>query len=338
VISLGIDDLRKEIDKLDETILHNLASRKNIIKEIAKLKKLMKIPVPDAEREKTVLEKLKNKAGENGIDAEMVHSIYSLIFENSRLEQEIENNDKKCTIKEIGIVGFGRIGKLAAKHLSNNFNVYISNKSGKIETKGKKVISSTLEEACGKDLVIIAVPISELESVLKKIAPLLKKDSLVADVCSVKEYAIDLMEKILPKNVQILGTHPLFGPDSAAESILGRKVVLCRARANDELYNQTKSYLKSMGLIVIEASPKEHDMQMAKSLVLTHVIGRALIDMKAKNLDIDTRGYRDLINILDTVKNDSMQFFEDINKYNKYAAEARKSFIQSLNKVEETVK
>lgn len=334
-----IDVLRKSIDKIDEEILKNLTRRKSVVKKIAKLKKSMRIPVSDKDRESHLIKNLKNKAIKLRLNAELIDSIYSLIFENSRVEQEIENSDNKCTIKEIGLIGFGRFGKLAAKYLSQDFKVYVFHKSRSSgKTKGKNIIFCSLNEVCKKDAVIIAVPISELENALKDAKKLLKKNSLVIDVCSVKEYATSLMKKILPSNVQILATHPLFGPDSAAESLLGRKIVFCRVRINEKLYNQAKSYLKSKGIIVIEATPEEHDAQMAKSLVLSHVIGRALIDMKAKNLGIDTRGYRALIKILDTVRNDSLQFFEDINKYNKYAVEVRKKFMQSLKNVEARLK
>ena len=229
-----IEDLRKAIDELDEEILNNLTKRKSIVKEIAALKKSMKVPVLDKEREIQVLENLRNKAREYGLNIELIDSIYSLIFDNSRIEQDIENSDSKCTIKEIGLIGFGRFGKLAAKYLSEDFKVHVFHKSKSSEkSKIKNIIFSALGDVCRKDIVIIAVPISEFENTLKEINKLLKKGALVIDVCSVKEYAASLMEKILPKSVQILATHPLFGPDSAAESLFGRKMVLCRVRIHD---------------------------------------------------------------------------------------------------------
>jgi len=48
---------------------------------------------------------------------------------------------------------------------------------------------------------------------------------------------------------------------------------------------------------VIEASPSEHDRQIAVSLALTHFIGRSLAGMGAKPQDIDTEGYKRLLHI-----------------------------------------
>ena len=56
--------------------------------------------------------------------------------------------------------------------------------------------------------------------------------------------------------------------------------------------------------------------------------------MKASSLQIDTKGYRDLIRILDTVKNDTWQLFEDMNRYNKYTKKIRTDFIKSVAKVD----
>lgn len=235
---------------------------------------------------------------------------------------------------EIGIIGFGRFGKLMAKYLADDFKVYVSSRSNKEkEIKSLNATPAALEEACSKDIIIPSVPISEFELTLKKIKNLLKKDSIVIDVCSVKEYPAEAMKRILPKNVQLLATHPMFGPDSAAGSLQGRKLVLCKIRMNGSNYNKIKKYAQSKGLVVIETTPESHDKEIAKSLVLTHFIGRALLEFGATEKDIDTQGYKRITEILKTVKNDTWQLFEDMNRYNKYSKKMRHDFIAALNRV-----
>lgn len=234
----------------------------------------------------------------------------------------------------IGIIGFGRFGKLLTKHLSEDFEVHISSRSNKEnEIKKTKGIPSSLEEVCKKDIIIPCVPISIFEDALNKIKNHVKEKSLIIDVCSVKEYPVKLMKEILPGKIQILATHPLFGPDSTSNSLKGNKIVLCKARIPDEKYQKIKSYLKNKGLIIIESTPEEHDKEIAISLALTHLIGRALIDFDGKDLKIDTEGYKRLIKILDVVQKDTWQLFEDINHYNKYAKKTREKFISSINKI-----
>ncbi|HLC60305.1 MAG TPA: prephenate dehydrogenase/arogenate dehydrogenase family protein [Candidatus Nanoarchaeia archaeon] len=338
VISL-IDEFRKDIDRLDEEILKLLSRRKELVKNIAKFKEKLDLPIFNKKREEEILKIISGKAKELGLDINSVSNVFNSIFQSSRIEQQKQMIKVECGVKKIGLIGFGRFGKLIANHLSDDFEFYVYNKSDKSkEIRQNNATQSSLREACQKDIVILSTPISEMETTLKAIKNLIKKNSIVVDVCSVKEYPVKLMKNILPKNIQILATHPMFGPDTASDSLEGRKIVLCRVRIKDEAYSQIKRFLESKLLNVIETSPQKHDEEIAKSLVLTHFIGRALIDMKASALEIDTRGYRDLIRILDTVKNDTWQLFEDMNKFNKYSKNIKKKFVRSLTNVDNRLK
>lgn len=334
VINL-IDELRKSIDELDEEILNLLSKRKDLVKGVAKLKENLDLPVFDKKREEEILKNISGKAKQLGLDVNSISNVFGAIFQGSRSEQQKQMGKVECSVKKIGLIGFGRFGKLIVRHFSNDFEFYVYDKSAnKNEIKNNNVVPSSLKGLCQLDIIILAVPISELKSVLNEIKNLLKKDSLVVDVCSVKEYPIKLMKDILPKTVQILGTHSMFGPDTAYDSLEGRKIVLCKVRIQNKFYLQIKRFLESKQLAVIEATAQQHDAEMAKSLVLTHFIGRALMDMQVSDMEIDTRGYRDLLRILDTVKNDTWQLFEDMNKFNKYSKEVRNNLIKSLSNVE----
>jgi prephenate dehydrogenase len=236
----------------------------------------------------------------------------------------------------IGIIGFGRFGKLIARYLAEDFNVYVYNRTDKasqIKKVGANVAS--LKETCSQDIVIWSLPISYLEEGLKNISSYLNENAVMIDVCSVKEYTIKCMLDNLPDSVSILATHPMFGPDSAGESLIGRKVVLCKVRIEDNKYQQIKDYLLNKGLKIIETSAEEHDKQIAVTLFLTHFIGRTLSEFGAKKLDIDTEGYKRLLHILDVVENDSWQLFFDMHKYNSYANEIKDSFINAMKKINE---
>jgi prephenate dehydrogenase len=147
------------------------------------------------------------------------------------------------------------------------------------------------------------------------------------DVCSVKEYPIQWMRETLPDTVSILATHPMFGPDSAAESLDGRKICLCKVKIAEEQYRKIRRYLSSKGLIVIEATAREHDEQIASSLALTHLIGRTLAESGATQLAIDTEGYKRLLHILEVVERDTWQLFTDMHHYNPYARKKRNEFM-----------
>ena len=223
-----------------------------------------------------------------------------------------------------------------AGYLARDYTVKIFNRSDKKE----EIIAigaepATLEDVCRQMMVILSVPISTMQETLKQIAPLLQPDTMVMDVCSVKVYPVGWMKALLPPSVSLLGTHPMFGPDSAAESLLDRKIVLCRVRIDEDPYQTVKGYLMSKGLNVIEATPEEHDRQIAVSLALTHFIGRGLDEFGAKELTIDTEGYKRLLRILGVVTHDTWQLFRDMYRYNPFAREQRLALMAALKRLEE---
>ena len=236
----------------------------------------------------------------------------------------------------IGIIGYGRFGRLTAAYLSRDFPVAVYSRSKTAgETDLPGVVFAPLDEVCRRKIVVVSVPISAMEGVLREMAPLVGPDTLVVDVASVKRHPVRWMETLLPRRTPILATHPMFGPDSAADSLRDRKIVVCPVRLHPSLYGRITAYLEAKGLCVIEATPEAHDRQIAVSLALTHFIGRSLADFGADDLPIDTEGYNRLLHILGVVEHDTWQLFQDMHAYNPYAAAARSAFMASMARIDQ---
>lgn len=240
---------------------------------------------------------------------------------------------------KLGIIGFGRLGALLTHYLAQDFEtcVYEPREGFSPAIKAAGANPTDLASAASQDLVLPLVPISQFEQVLQDIVPFLKKGAIVADCCSVKIKPVEAMLKYLPEQVSILATHPMFGPDSAADTLFGSKLVLCPVRISPTLYSPIKTYLEKHGLKLIETTPEIHDEQISRSLFLAHFIGRALIEIEATPLDIDTKGYRRLMKILLTVENDSWQLFEDMYQHNPYAEETRTTFLNALQSLSQKI-
>ena len=238
----------------------------------------------------------------------------------------------------IGIIGFGRFGKLTAGYLAEDFDVFVFNRTDKsTEIKKTGARKASLKTVCQQKIFILCVPISTFKEVLVEIGPLLKRDVLVVDVCSVKVYPTQWMKESLPETVSILATHPIFGPDSASDSLKNRKIFLSPIRIGKKQYQRVKTYLASKELVLIESTPEDHDEQIAISLALTHYIGRTLSEFGAAQLSIDSEGYKRLLNILDVVEHDTWQLFCDMHRYNPYAKEKRAAFMQAMQKINEQI-
>lgn len=234
----------------------------------------------------------------------------------------------------IGIIGFGRFGKLTARYLADDFDVRVFSRADKSpEIKKTGAGPASLKSVCRQKIVILCVPISTLKDVLNVISPMLKKDVVVVDVCSVKVYPTEWMKALLPARVSILGTHPMFGPDSASDSLEGHKIFLSRVRIGNDRYQKIKGYLASKKLVIMESTAADHDEQIAISLALTHFIGRALAEFEATPLKMDTEGYKRLLHILEVVEHDTWQLFDDMHRYNPFAQEKRVAFMGAMEKI-----
>ncbi|MBI3034560.1 prephenate dehydrogenase/arogenate dehydrogenase family protein [Candidatus Woesearchaeota archaeon] len=235
--------------------------------------------------------------------------------------------------KTLGIIGLGRFGKLAAAKLKRRFRIAAYDTADKRKAARKLGIAmASLSVAASSDIVVLCVPISKLRNSIIRIKPYVKKGSIVMDVCSVKEYPARIMKKLLPKQVDIIATHPLFGPDSFMDAE-NRKIVVCPVRIKPRRLSSVRRWMKKFGLKVIITNPSNHDRKIANALSLVHSIGRALSKAGIRSQEIDTLGYRRLVMISDHVTNDTMQLFNDMNAYNRFSGPVIRKFIRTMQKV-----
>ena len=109
----------------------------------------------------------------------------------------------------IGIIGFGRFGRLMAGYLARDYKIKAFNRSDKTEAMiGMGAEPATLKDVCRQETVILSVPISYMRETLKRIAPLLQPGTLVIDVCSVKVYPVGWMKELLPPRSHCWGRTP----------------------------------------------------------------------------------------------------------------------------------
>jgi prephenate dehydrogenase len=239
-----------------------------------------------------------------------------------------------------GIIGYGRFGRLWARYLSAHGKVFVFDKTNKVRHKVIGLVPATLEQAASADIVFLCVPISELEDSCKAIKPVLLPRTLVVDVCSVKTFSAAIMKKHLPKNQPILGTHPLFGPDSEKinKGLKGLKIVVCKISKTSLREKRLIEILKKLKLTIIFTSPKKHDRQMATSQALVHFLGRGLAKLGLHQQQISTPDYNSLIRINQMVNNDTWQLFFDMQNKNPFTRAAREKFMDSLHKLHEAIK
>ena len=110
------------------------------------------------------------------------------------------------------------------------------------------------------DLAIFCVPALVLEQVLAKICPILPSSCIVADITSVKELPMLLMERAW--GGAVIGTHPLFGPNLNRNEILPVAITPGQKTTTEALAKVT-GFFTTLGFTVFRCEAKAHDLAMA---------------------------------------------------------------------------
>ena len=185
----------------------------------------------------------------------------------------------------------------------------------------------------------------------RTMAPRIRRGPLVVDVLSVKEHARDTMLRYLPKQCDILCTHPMFGPDSGKNGWGGLPFVYEVTRVDQKVLpldsQQTEdnmsegtdrverflSIWEEEGCQMIPMSCKRHDAYAADSQFLTHLMGRILGAQGLLPTPIDTKGFQSVLRLVDSTTADSFDLFYGLYKYNQNSNETILKLQTALNGV-----
>jgi prephenate dehydrogenase len=234
----------------------------------------------------------------------------------------------------IGIIGVGAFGELCIPHLSRFLRVKLYDPVRDLgplcERHGVEAVD--LDEAARQDIVLLALPFRHLRSVAREIAPHVRPGSLVADVCSIKTKPLLILEEELPPTIDIIGMHPLFGPQSSRDGIKGLRIALCSVRGRKGPV--VERFLKrELELEVIRMSAEQHDRQMAYVQGLTHLIARIVVAMDVPPLENTTTTFSHLDKMIGMVRHDSDELFRTIIEDNPFVDDVMRSFVKATKDV-----
>jgi prephenate dehydrogenase len=233
--------------------------------------------------------------------------------------------------QDVGIIGYGRFGRLWADLLTPHHRVRITDT---IVVPSEQYLP--LPELCAHARVIfLCVPINQVERVVGETAPHLKAGTTVFDTCSVKVHPANVLTSVLGNraDVTLVATHPMFGPDSAARGVQGLPMVVWRLRGDEQVYAGWTAFFRALGIRTVEMEPAEHDRLAAYSQGITHYIGRVLDRLDLHATPIDTEGFKMLRALVAQTCNDSWELFQDLQQYNPYTQEMRLRLQAALDEV-----
>ncbi|XGI84554.1 prephenate dehydrogenase [Halorutilales archaeon Cl-col2-1] len=126
------------------------------------------------------------------------------------------------------------------------------------------------------DIVVVSVPIDSTVEVIEEVAPRMS-DGLLMDITSVKKKPVDAMRENVSEDVEVLGTHPMYGP--SVRSMRGQTVIIVEVHTGERA-EEIVSLFDDAGANIQRVSAKEHDEMMSVVQGLTHfsyiTVGRTL--------------------------------------------------------------
>lgn len=191
----------------------------------------------------------------------------------------------------IGLIG-GSVMRAAAEAGRTVWGATPSGEEAeKARADGFDVASSTeeaLRRAAARDaIVVLAVPLTEAESVIRQVA-VVAPGCLLTDVVSVKQPVAELVERIAP-DVGYVGGHPMAGTTRSgwaagdAELFTGAAWVACLDHGTDLAHwRQVAELALDIGAEVVPVTAAQHDAAVARISHLPHLFAAVLAGIGAE--------------------------------------------------------
>ncbi len=188
---------------------------------------------------------------------------------------------------KIGIIGLGLIGGSLFKDLKKLHDVI-----GISQSQNGENIFKSYEVLKDRELIFVCTPMNKTLKVLDELEEILPPDTVVADVCSLKEF---VSQKQRP--YKFIPSHPMAGTENKGfESSFcglfkGAKWVITGEK-NEKLI----SIIESLGATPVFTTAKKHDEAVAMISHIPMVIAQALVLAAKENplaIEIASSGFRD---------------------------------------------
>jgi len=188
------------------------------------------------------------------------------------------------------------------------------------------------------DITLFSVPISATPAMIRKLAPLAKAGSLVTDITSIKQPAVQALSEATPESCEVLGLHPMFGPGGVAE-LAEQVVVSCPVRTG-QLSDFLLGFLRDQGAVIKETTAERHDQMMSVVQGLTHLSSIATA-MALKKLGCDVREsleysspiYKLRLEMVGRILGQSPQLYAEIAIENPLTKQSLQAYLDAITQL-----
>ena len=200
---------------------------------------------------------------------------------------------------------------------------------------GRKTDITPVEAARQCDIVVISVPIADTVGVIREIGPLVSEEKLLMDLTSIKKEPTQAMLEY--SRAEVVGLHPLFGPD--VTSGLSLRIAVCPGRGETGLNWLLKIFRDSkFGVTILSA--EEHDRIMGliqgvnhfSTIALALTISRSGLDLKDLE-NCSTQTFKHRLDRIRSILVQPEELFESLLIDNTHAGEYIDQYLQSVSEL-----
>ena len=239
-------------------------------------------------------------------------------------------------MNRVAIIGLGLMGGSLGLALKRASRVTVSAFARRAETRELAIKSGAVDEVFetpqgalrGADLAVFCTPVLSVPEIVETCMPAFGKGCIVTDVGSTKAELVRRMATLVrPGGIRFLGSHPMTGAEKTgiesarADLYAGTVTAITPGPETDPAAVEAVTDLwRSVGARVISLDPGEHDLLVARTSHLPHLIAALLVGAAGREVtprlkSLVGQGFRDATRIAAG----SPEMWHDIVKTNKSA-------------------
>jgi cyclohexadieny/prephenate dehydrogenase len=199
--------------------------------------------------------------------------------------------------ERVALLGLGLIGS-SLSHVMRREKLAASiagfAKSAATRTKAKDLgLADTIHETAADavkdaDLVVLCTPVGAYGALAAEIGPALKRGAILTDVGSVKGAVVRDVGPHVPAGVQFIPSHPIAGteqsgPESGFASLFEDRwfIITPLPGADEAAVAKLEAFWRACGSMVERMTPDHHDMVLAITSHLPHLIAYNIVSTAA---------------------------------------------------------
>lgn len=315
-----IENLRSEIDAIDNELLALLSRRARLAGEIGLVKRRGHVPLCDPDREQEVLARV-GESNEGPLNKEGIKRIFKTIIDESRRIQSIDVSKTDSQIagrkwNRVTVVGCGLIGAsfaLALKRSGTCRRIAGWDIDAEVLREAlhrgiiDEVDSSLADGAVSlSDLIYLAMPVGGIIDFLRGRGSQIRAGALVTDAGSTKVEICRAARGHLPDGIVFVGGHPIAGSEQSglaqcdAELFRDAPYVLINEGDETDQLRAFDETLKAIGARVRLMTSDAHDCALTFISHLPQLLSSSLavtvVDQKDADelLELSGSGFRDM--------------------------------------------